>query len=103
MRRSTDGLRAGDPVSAFVRAESVEIAVQRPETGNWVEGEIVERAFVGAYCRFHLRAPGLESVLIADVETGRARGIRPDQKAFFTWDPAVTILVRRGEPAAGRG
>jgi spermidine/putrescine transport system ATP-binding protein len=94
-RRPADGCRVGDPVWAFVRAESVEVITQRPGAGNWVEGDLVERAFVGASCRFHLRVAGLEPVLIADVDTGRARGLGADQKACFAWDPAATILVPR--------
>jgi ABC-type Fe3+/spermidine/putrescine transport system ATPase subunit len=95
-RRPADGqLRVGDPVWAFVRAESVSVAAAPPVAGNWIQGEIIERAFVGAYCRFHLRAPGLEPVLIADVDTAAARGFAPEQKAVFGWDPADTILVPR--------
>jgi spermidine/putrescine transport system ATP-binding protein len=96
--RPADRLRVGDAVWAFVRAESVAVVGERPPADNWVEGEIIERAFVGAYCRYHLRAPGLEPILIADVDTARARGVRFEEKAVFVWEPADTILVRRADP-----
>jgi ABC-type Fe3+/spermidine/putrescine transport system ATPase subunit len=92
-------LRVGDTVWAFVRAESIAVVGERPTAPNWIEGEIVERAFVGAYCRYHLRAPGFERILIADVDTTRARGVRVEEKAILSWEPADTILVRRSEGA----
>jgi ABC-type Fe3+/spermidine/putrescine transport system ATPase subunit len=101
-RTDNHALRVDDPVWAFVRAESVRVCEGRPDSGNWVEGEIVERSFIGGYCRFHLRVSGLEQILMADFKSGQGGSFSADQKAFFAWDPGDTILVKRQEPAGTR-
>ncbi len=80
---------------AFVRAENVAVSAEPLDCANRLEGEMLGRSFVGAYCRFYLKAPGLEPVLVADIEASRARGVPADGRVFLGWDARDTILVKR--------
>ena len=88
----------GMAVSVAIRPEKIAVSADQPaRQHNWVQGEVIELAYLGSYTVYHLKlASGM--VIKANVSnTSRHGAFHPKwgDKLFAHWDDDAMVVLTR--------
>ena len=82
--------RAGETVTASVRLERLRVQAERPVAENVVQGQVVDRTFLGSRVRLSLRVGDATLRAYVDTATGLALGEEP---VWIGWDAESMAIL----------